>query len=63
MEGAFFLAALFAKLDSGELEADKINVEKEEGSNDETKHASQDVRSHDKVGDFVIEGVRMAHSS
>ena len=63
MEVAVLLASLFAKLDSGVLDTDKVDVEEEECSDDETKNGSQDVRCHYKVGDFVIKGIGMAHSS
>lgn len=63
MEVAVLLASLFAKLDSGVLDTDKVDVEEEERSNDEAKNGGQDVRRHDKVGDFVIKGIGMAHCS
>jgi len=63
VEGVVVLTALLAELNGGELAGDKVEVEDEEASDDEGKHTGQDVRCHHKVGDFVIKGIGVAHSS
>ena len=60
MESAILLAALLAELDRGEAAGDEVEVESEEGRDDEGKDRGQDVGCHDEVGDLVIERVRVA---
>ena len=63
MESAILLAALLAELDRGEAAGDEVEVESEEGRDDEGKDAGQDVGCHDEVAHLVVEGVWVAQSA
>ena len=60
MEGVVLFTALLTELDRSELACYKVDMEGQEGGNDECEDGGEDVGCHHKVGNFIVKGIGVA---